>query len=83
MQWNTVQAPDGNHTLIATATSVTGKPSQASRTVQVQQFPSPPPTPVMISAINFIATNEWGVAGKPLFIGDSPSGNTFGVLPHL
>lgn len=58
MQWNTVQAPDGNHTLIATATSVTGKPSQASRTVRVQQSPSPPLTPVMSETINFIATNE-------------------------
>ena len=58
MQWNTVQAPDGNHTLIATSTGVTGKPSQASRTVQVQQSPSPPLTPVMIETINFIATNE-------------------------
>ena len=58
MQWNTTQAPDGNHTLIATATSVTAKPSQASHTVQVQQSPSPPLTPVMIETINFIATNE-------------------------
>ena len=45
--WNTGALPDGNYTLTATATSVSGKSAQARRVVQVQQVPPPPPAPVM------------------------------------
>lgn len=44
-EWDTASLPDGDYTLIATATSRIGKLAQVSRTVRVQQIPPPPPVP--------------------------------------
>lgn len=63
LEWNTGALPDGNYTLTATATSVSGKSAQARRVVQVQQVPPPPPAPVMpygTRALNVTPTLSFG-----------------------
>ena len=45
LEWDSTALPNGSYTLVATATSMSGKSSQASRVVLVEQLPPPPPPP--------------------------------------
>lgn len=69
LSWDTAAMPDGPYTLLATATSLSGKVAQASRAVTVQQAtPLPPAAPLPYAARNIVVTPALSFGDQPIQI---------------
>jgi predicted amidohydrolase len=74
VSWNTTTAPNGSHTLVATAFDAAGNSASSSRSVNVSNATAAPPAPVP----GTIQAEAYDVGGEGVAYHDTTAGNSGG-----